>query len=678
MSKLFIYFLICVSCILLTNYDTFLYGIIFILFALINLFNRYKLDKKTIIIVIILITFCFTKYFISKISLFETNKYFGIVLDKKDNYFVFFNGLKKFYVSYKGSTIDELDLIILTGKQENFYFSTLESGFDFNKYLINKGIFKSLNLENVDVIFDFPIQFYSFKESILSKFDTLEQKALVGGILFSEFDYNNDFANQVKILNLFSLFSVSGVYLNFFLYTFVKLFELKFTKKVSEILSLILFTPFLIINITRFTTIRVVAFYVFRMINKYNFNNYFSKNERISILGILFIIIDPFIVFSTAFYLSFLISIIISYSNLLFNRCKKIKKRIAFYIVLFFITLPFSLNNTNTINIFNSISGYLLSFLFKFIFIFYLFLLLSFGNISVHANFNCFLIKFIKSINFRYFDINVPKLNQLIILCYFFILIMILYFLEINNTSIFKNIIKFVCIFCCFYILPINNTMTAEVDFLNIGQGDSTLIRYRNKTILVDTGGLKYTDLAINNIIPYLKQNRIYLIDAVFITHKDYDHYGALGNLNKFFKIKRIISENNFTTINIGGLEFENLNIYRNFNYDENYNSLVLNFKIKNNSFLLMGDAPKEIEKKIIKDNKNIKCDYLKVGHHGSNTSTCEEFVKTIKPKEAIISCGYKNFYNHPHKEVIDILNKYNVKIKRTDIEGTIKYKFWC
>ena len=91
-----------------------------------------------------------------------------------------------------------------------------------------------------------------------------------------------------------------------------------------------------------------------------------------------------------------------------------------------------------------------------------------------------------------------------------------------------------------------------------------------------------------------------------------------------------------------------------------------------------MGDAPKEIEKKIIKDNKNIKCDYLKVGHHGSNTSTCEEFVKTIKPKEAIISCGYKNFYNHPHKEVIDILNKYNVKIKRTDIEGTIKYKFWC
>ena len=282
MSKLFIYFLICVSCILLTNYDTFLYGIIFILFALINLFNRYKLDKKTIIIVIILITFCFTKYFISKISLFETNKYFGIVLDKKDNYFVFFNGLKKFYVSYKGLTIDELDLIILTGKQENFYFSTLESGFDFNKYLINKGIFKSLNLENVDVIFDFPIQFYSFKESILSKFDTLEQKALVGGILFSEFDYNNDFANQVKILNLFSLFSVSGVYLNFFLYTFVKLFELKFTKKVSEILSLILFTPFLIINITRFTTIRVVAFYVFRMINKYSFNNYFSK--KVSIL----------------------------------------------------------------------------------------------------------------------------------------------------------------------------------------------------------------------------------------------------------------------------------------------------------------------------------------------------------------------------------------------------------
>ena len=89
-----------------------------------------------------------------------------------------------------------------------------------------------------------------------------------------------------------------------------------------------------------------------------------------------------------------------------------------------------------------------------------------------------------------------------------------------------------------------------------------------------------------------------------------------------------------------------------------------------------MGDAPKEIEYKIINDKKDLTVDYLKVGHHGSNTSTSEEFIKHIKPKEAIISCGEKNRYKFPHEDVLNVLNKYNIKIRRTDLEGTIVYKF--
>ena len=124
-------------------------------------------------------------------------------------------------------------------------------------------------------------------------------------------------------------------------------------------------------------------------------------------------------------------------------------------------------------------------------------------------------------------------------------------------------------------------------------------------------------------------------------------------------------------------MEFKNLNTYGSLFEDENYKSLVLSYEFKNIKFLFMGDAPKEIEEKIILSNPNLRCDVLKVGHHGSNTSSSEDFIKTIKPKIAIISCGYNNKYHHPSDETLEVLEKYNIKIRRTDLEGTINYKFW-
>ena len=91
---------------------------------------------------------------------------------------------------------------------------------------------------------------------------------------------------------------------------------------------------------------------------------------------------------------------------------------------------------------------------------------------------------------------------------------------------------------------------------------------------------------------------------------------------------------------------------------------------------MITGDAPIKIEKQIMKDNKEIKCDVLKVGHHGSKTSSCDEFISYLSPSEAVISVGKNNKYGHPHPSVLSILNRHNIKIRRTDLEGTIKYAF--
>ena len=186
---------------------------------------------------------------------------------------------------------------------------------------------------------------------------------------------------------------------------------------------------------------------------------------------------------------------------------------------------------------------------------------------------------------------------------------------------------------------------------------------------------MTYTDIANNNLIPFLRKNRIYKIDSVFITHYDYDHYGALENLQKEYKVDHVYDYYSSFPISVGHLTFNNYNIYGVTSNEENDRSLVLSFHILNKNFVIMGDAPSWVEKKIIKDYDSIPCDILKVGHHGSDTSSCEEFISYTHPKTAIVSCGKNNRFGHPSKSVVKTLNKHNIEIRRTDFEGTITYR---
>ena len=212
-----------------------------------------------------------------------------------------------------------------------------------------------------------------------------------------------------------------------------------------------------------------------------------------------------------------------------------------------------------------------------------------------------------------------------------------------------------------------------SVNFINVGQGDSILIRDRNTNVLIDTGGLKYKDLATSSLINYFKKKEVYKLDAVIITHNDFDHNGALNSLITYFPVKQVLTSYDEFPYKIGNLLFENFNIY-NFS-DSNDRSLVLMLNFYGNKFLFMGDASKDVEEVIMKD-FNVDADYIKLGHHGSKTSTGEEFIRAVSPKEAIISCGLNNYYGHPNKEVLDILEKEDIKIRRTDLEGTISYYF--
>lgn len=230
-----------------------------------------------------------------------------------------------------------------------------------------------------------------------------------------------------------------------------------------------------------------------------------------------------------------------------------------------------------------------------------------------------------------------------------------------------------------------------KITYFDVGQADSILIQTNNENMLIDAGN----NSDGSNLVAYLKNEEINNFKYVVGTHAHEDHVGGMDdiiynfNIEHFYMPDVISTTKTFEDI-LDALEnkqvrFETPNIDDTFNLGEatikiiyigkdsnnlNNTSIVLKLKYKNAEFLFMGDLEKDIEKQLL--DKDIKADILKVGHHGSNTSSSKEFIEKVKPSISIISVGNNNKYNHPNKSTLDILNKNNSRVLRTDELGTI------
>ncbi|MFA6755106.1 MAG: ComEC/Rec2 family competence protein [Bacilli bacterium] len=675
MNKFFLFFLSILSGILIFNTNYFYYGIVFLVLSIFFIVKKYR--KSKIIIIISIVLFCYGVFRSNyHFNTLQSDYFYGFVIEKKENYCILFDGVERIYINTKNLNIKLYDVVKIKGNFTSISFVTLESGFNFEEYLNNKGIQNQIEISELTNIFSFPFDIFAYKQNIINKFSNENAKFLASSLLFGEGDNEANIYSSIKILNLFVLFSYTGIYLNFLLYGLAKLLSLKFSKKNSRIMSFLFLLPFLFININKFVTIKVIAFYLFSFINTFKYKSFFEKIEKISMIGLLFLIYNPFLLYQKSFHISFLIMFINCFLGLYYLKYKGFKLRIIKNIINILLLVPFMIEINHSINIVSFILTFLLLPLTKG-FICLLLLYLLGLSIKYFEDLLILFSKVIIKLENSYLQINVPTLNPILIILYYSILIFIFYFLEINHKKYYKKGILITTFALILYSFPIKNMVTFEVDYINVGQGDSSLIRYQQNTMLIDTGGLIYNDVAINNLIPYFKKKRIYEINTLFITHDDYDHNGALDSLNEHFKINNIVDENDDFPYYFNGIKIENLNQDFNEDAEENEKSLVLRFTIKNITFLFMGDAPIEVEKNIINNGYDITADYLKVGHHGSNTSSSEDFISKTNAKEAIISCGLNNKFHHPHKEVLDVLNKNEIKIRRTDLEGTIEYIFY-
>ena len=245
-----------------------------------------------------------------------------------------------------------------------------------------------------------------------------------------------------------------------------------------------------------------------------------------------------------------------------------------------------------------------------------------------------------------------------------------------------------------FYSNLNDNPKVMKVHFINVGQGDSILIQVNNKNMLIDSGpkdGKK-------KLLTYLESINLDTFDYIIATHPHEDHIGnmayiinnydvlnfyspkAISNTSSFetmtealirknLKIKVIKANTNSITLGENTLvevfspnneSYENLNNY----------SPIIKISYGNTSFLFTGDAEELAEKEAINNNSNLKSDVLKIGHHGSSTSSSLEFIEKVAPSISVISVGKYNSYNHPTDSTLEKLE--NTKIYRTDLNNNI------
>jgi len=273
-----------------------------------------------------------------------------------------------------------------------------------------------------------------------------------------------------------------------------------------------------------------------------------------------------------------------------------------------------------------------------------------------------------------------------------------------NSVLIILTILFSLNVLAWLTVYDLSRPQLLEVTFFDVGQGEAIFIETPSRyQILIDGGpsSLILEKLAEN--LPFWDRT----IDLIILTHPEHDHLAGLIEVLKRYKVENILwtgvvrdtSEYKewIKLIKNEGAEIKiaqasqriNLSAYEVNRYidvlypfenlegqefkNSNNTSIVAKLIFGENSFLFTGDAYQSVEKKLVDKKTDLASDILKVGHHGSKTSNSEAFIKQVSPEIAVISVGKDNSYHHPHQETLDTLEKYGIKILRTDKNGDIK-----
>ena len=619
----------------------------------------------------------------SKINVNED--FTGIVttIVKKENSFkLTIKGKEKLIVYISNIENIELgDKVVVKGKYTLPKKATIPNNFDYQKYLYNNHIFYIMYAKELKIIKKNQNITFKIKKYILDKTSNYTNNGYLNAFIIGD-KTDLEFYETYQNNGISHLFALSGMHISMLSLIIYKLVN-KFKHKDLIVIIFLLFY----ITLTNFSAsiLRTIIFFIILKLNKKLDLNISTKNALLITLSII-MIYNPLIVFDIGFQYSGLVTFGLIVSTKYYKKNYFYNLFITSFIALLF-SVPITLYNNYELNLLSILNNLinvplitfviyplsLLTFLLKFLEPIY--------NLTIN------LLEFINNIS-SIFSLNiiVPKVHIIFYLIYY---LLIYLYIESNN----KKYILIACLYLLSFKLKPFIDHNNYVYYLDVGQGDSSLIIYNDIVVMNDTGGSSNYNVS-SGCIKLLKSLGYSHIDYLILTHGDFDHMGDSIYLINNYKVKNVVlnndSFNELETNLIKELKKKKIKYYQNVEkipisnniitilnteeYDnENDNSNVNYIELNNYKFMFMGDAGVDKEKDILERYNLSNIDVLKVGHHGSKTSSSKSFINKINPKYSIISVGKNNRYGHPNKEVLNNLD--HSKIYRTDEDGSIMFK---
>lgn len=648
---------------------------------------------KIITIIIFIITLLYTNYYPFKSKYTKDDKEFiGIVTKyevKEDKITIEIKAKEKLLITYKyqdkefnnlsyGDKIKVKGTLITPSKNTN------QNTFNYQKYLYYKKIYYLVEATSINKIANNHNYLYTIKNTLYQKINKLKSSNYIKTLLFCDNTLSKEIKESYRINGISHLFSVSGMHINFFVsIIYLYLNKITYNKRIKYLITNIFIITYLILfpssSLLRSTVMSIL----------YSINYLLKlKIKKIDILLLTLgvsLLINPFIIYDLGYIYSYTITFFLVLSSSTLKKKNKINKIIYISLLSFLVSIPITIYNSFEINIISILLNIILVPIISIIILpltilTYIFPILD-SILYLFTNTLETISLFISKINIT--KIIFPKPSLLIIVLYYIIILLSYQ----NKKYFYLNIILLIIIYISTYL-----NSNFEVVMFEVGEADCHLIKYpyNKNTILIDTGKNEYK--IKNEVIPYLKSIGIKKIDYLIITHGDLDHIGGSITLINNFQVKNVIlNKGTFTDIekeliknlnkkkipyqiNINKINLSNHTIYllNNTKYNnENDNSIITYFTYQKYKFLYMGDASITTEDNLLENYNLNNISILKVGHHGSNTSSSKDFISQINPSISLISVGENNIYHHPNKEVINNLSK--SRIYRTDINNMVK-----
>lgn len=597
-------------------------------------------------------------------------------------------------------------------------------GYNYKQYLKTKKIIGTVELEKAKILkssngsFIHNIQKY-IKDTINGTLTDEEGNLLLAILLGDKDKLSEDIQESFKTSNLSHMLAVSGAHVSYIILGLTYVLQNSIIGKKNEKIVCIIFLLFFM-AITNFTP-SVTRACIMAVLTLFSGIIYRKSDvyTNISVAALITLIFNPYNLLDLGFQLSYggTIGIIIFIKRIQEKKSNSkvinyIKQMALVSIYANIIIIPIMMYHFNTVSFTFIISNIMASPILGIIVITGFLFIIASITVKPLTRLIAIFIKPILSILIKISQIcsKLPFSNILVVTPYMFNVIsyyaIILYCIKSKKNNKCKIIICLLIVLILInfiiYIFP----QKLRIFFIDVGQGDSTLIITPDKkTVLIDGGGSDSFDVGEKVLLPYLLDRRILKIDYVLISHFDTDHCGGILTIMEKVKVKNIIiSEQAEHSENYE--RFKKLMIHKKIRlievkkgdkikigrYSEfkilfptsrllsenplNNNSIVAQFNYNNFKMLFTGDIEKLAEQQILKAEKaEIRADILKVAHHGSKTSSIPEFIKAVKPKIALIGVGKNNTFGHPNKQTIKNLENIKCRIYRTDIQGEIIIK---